>query len=49
MFRVVFHPSSGAHDTVSTVPGINEICTAICLERGWAGVPAQPDTVDTVS
>ena len=51
MFRVVIHPSSGAHNTVSTVFGINETCTATCCERGWAGnaVPVQPDTVDTVS
>ena len=34
-FRVVFHPSPGAHDTVSTVSGINRIVTAICSERGW--------------
>jgi hypothetical protein len=58
MFRVVFLPSSGAHNTVSTVSGINETC-----ERGWTGTvaPVQPrsrqvavqvsllpDTVDTV-
>jgi hypothetical protein len=35
MFRVVFHPSSGAHTTVSTVYGINETVTATCRERGW--------------
>jgi len=37
MFRVAFHPSSGAHNTISTVSLINETCTAICRERGWAG------------
>ena len=36
MFRVVFQPSSGAHNTVSTVSGINETCTAaISREVGW--------------
>jgi len=30
------HPSSGAHNTVSTVSGINETVTATCRERGWA-------------
>ena len=29
------HPSSGAHNTVSTVPRINETCTATCRERAW--------------
>jgi len=44
IFRVVFYPSSGAHDTVSTVSGTNETCTATCCERGWTGnaVPVQP-------
>ena len=42
MFRVVFHPSSGAHNTASTVAGINDPCTATCREHGWAGVPTQP-------
>jgi len=37
MFRVVFHPSSGAHNTVSTESGINETVTAKCRERDWAG------------
>jgi len=37
MFRVVFHPSSAAHNTVSTVFGINETRTAACRERGWSG------------
>jgi len=36
MFRVVFHPSSGAHNTVSTVSGFNETGTATCHERGLA-------------
>jgi len=35
MFRVVFHPLSTAHNTVSTVSGINETVTAKCRERGW--------------
>jgi len=29
MLRVVFHPSSGVHNSVSTVPGINETCTGV--------------------
>ena len=29
MFRVVFHPSSGAHNTLSTVSVMNETCTAV--------------------
>jgi len=33
MFRVVFHPSSGAHYTVYTVSGINETVTATCCFR----------------
>jgi len=53
MFRVVFHPSTGAHNTVSTVSGIDEPCTGTCRERGWTGqvavqVSSMPDTVDTV-
>jgi len=56
MFLVIFHPSSGAHNTVSTESGINETCTATCRERGWMGhsrqvavqVSLMPDTVDTV-
>ena len=35
MFRVVFHPSSGAHNTISTVSGINGTVTATFRERGW--------------
>jgi len=44
MFRVVFHPSSGAHITVSTVSGSIETVTATCRERDWMGtaVPLQP-------
>jgi len=44
MFRVIFHPSSGAHNAVSTVSGINETSTATCRERRWAvtAVPTQP-------
>jgi len=45
MFRVVFLPSSGAHNTVSTVSGISETVTGICRERSWTEMP---DTVDTV-
>ena len=37
---MVFHPSSGVHNAVSTVSGINETVTATCRERGWAGGPA---------
>ena len=37
MFRAVFHPSSAAHNTVSTVSGINETVTATCRERAWMG------------
>jgi len=36
MFLVVFHPSSGAHNTVSTVFGINGACTGAYRERGLA-------------
>ena len=43
MFRVVFHASS-AHNTVSTVSGINETCTATCRERGWTGTSSRPAT-----
>ena len=35
MFRVVIHPSPGAHNTVFTVSGINKTCIATCRERGW--------------
>ena len=55
MFRVVFHPSSGAHNTVSTVSGINETVTATCCFRpttfttGSSTVSLMPDTADTVS
>jgi len=56
MFRVVFHPSSGAHNTVSTVPGINETCTATCCKHVWTGrsqqvavqVSLMQETVDVV-
>jgi len=49
MFRVVFHPSSGARDTLSTVSGINETATATRGERRVAvAVSLMPDTVDTV-
>ena len=37
MFRVVIHPSSGAHITESAVSDINEIVIAICRGRGWFG------------
>ena len=40
MFRVVFRPSSGAHNTVSAVSVINEACTATCPERGCTERPA---------
>ena len=55
MFRVVFHPSSGAHNTVSTVSGINKTFTATCRESAQphsrqvaVKVLLMPDTVDTV-
>ena len=49
MFRVAFHPTSGAHITVSTVSGINETVTATCSSRQVAvTVSLMPDTVDTV-
>ena len=51
-FGWYFHPSSGAHNTLSTVSGINETITTTCLGRGWMGttvtVSLMPDTVDTV-
>jgi len=48
MFQVVFHPSSGAHNTVSTVSGINETCIATWREQVAVQVSLMPDTVDTV-
>jgi hypothetical protein len=36
MFRVVLHPSSGAHTTTSTASGICHTVTAICRYRGRA-------------
>jgi hypothetical protein len=33
----VFHPSSGAHTTVSTASGICHTVTAICRDRGRVG------------
>jgi len=46
MFRLVFHPSSGAHNTVSTVSGINETCTATCyLSWTWMGGNEFPSSV----
>ena len=51
-FGWYLHPSSGAHVTVSTEPGISKTVTATCRERDWAGtaVPVQllmPDAADT--
>ena len=37
MFRVLLHPSSGAHTTVSTASGICHTVTAICRYRGIVG------------
>jgi len=34
-FGLYFHPSSGTHNTVSAVSGINETVTATCRERDW--------------
>jgi hypothetical protein len=36
-FRCYFHPSSGAHTTVSTASGICHTVTAICRYRGRVG------------
>jgi len=36
-FGWYLHPSSGAHNTVSRVSGINGTVTATCRERGWTG------------
>ena len=36
-FGWYFHPSSGAHTTISTASGICHTVTAICLSRGRAG------------
>ena len=36
-----FHPSSGAHTTVSTASGICHTVTAICRYRGRAGIHLQ--------
>ena len=44
MFQVVFHPSSGAHNTVSTVSGIIETVTATCRECGWMRTSSHPAT-----
>jgi len=44
MFRVVFNPSSGIHNTVSAVSDIKVTVTATCRERDQN----LPDTVDTV-
>jgi hypothetical protein len=37
MFGWYFHPSSGAHTTVSTASGICQTVTAICRYRGRVG------------
>jgi hypothetical protein len=50
MFRLVFHASSGTHNTVSIVFGI-ENCTAIVQPRSSpvaVQVSLMPDTADTV-
>jgi hypothetical protein len=57
-FGWYFHPSSGAHTTVSTAPGICHTVTAICRYRGRVGTGLSvlwvayvwqiPDAVDTV-
>jgi hypothetical protein len=39
MFLVVFHPPSGARNTVATVSGINETVTATFRERDRTGTP----------
>ena len=50
-FGRYLHPSSGAHITVSTVPGINETVTVTCRERDWLGTQhsSQPVTLTTGS
>jgi len=50
-FGWYFHPSSGAHNTVFTVFGINETITVTCRGRDWmvaVMVSIMPDTVNTV-
>jgi hypothetical protein len=37
MFRLVYHPSSGAQTTVSTASGICHTFTATCRYRGKVG------------
>jgi len=53
MFRVVFHPSSGAHNTVSTVldsnvAGRERVPVQPRSRQVVIQVPLMPDTVDTV-
>ena len=38
------HPSSGAHVTVSTVPGISRTVNATSRERDWTGTGSRPVT-----
>ena len=44
-FGWYLHPSSGAHNPLSTVSGINETCNATCRESGWAGTEFLPSHV----
>jgi transcriptional regulator of nitric oxide reductase len=54
MFRVAFHPSQGAHDTVSAVSGISEtvllpVVNVVGRKQQVAvTVSLMPHTVDTV-
>ena len=41
-FGWYLHPSSGAHVTVSTAPGISKTVTATCRERDWTGTDQFP-------
>ena len=43
------HPSSAARNTVSTVSGINETCTATCRERRWWWVKYRPKYVEQLT
>jgi hypothetical protein len=53
-FGWYFHPSSGAHETVSTAPGICHTVTATCRYRGRVGtglsvLPAGPTTANSIA
>jgi len=52
MFRMVFHPSSGAHNTVCRLSGINDNCTPVSAQprsrQVAVTVSLKTDTVDKV-